>query len=67
MIFSKESPGYEEMIQNIKQIGILVLGSLLGDLVARFFLFCEFCHSNAAKSWRKCFEKTLLVYDRVGY
>ena len=69
MIFSKgSSESNQEMMQNIKQIGILVVGSLLGDLVVRFVLFCEYCHSNASKSWRKCFEKTVLVSStRVGY
>ena len=69
MIFSKESSSsesFQEMMESIKQIGMLVLGSLLGDLVARFFFFCEYCLSNASKSWRKCFGKTLLIYDRVG-
>ena len=66
MIFSEDSyESQEDMMQFcIKQIGMLVLGSLLADLVLRLLLFCEF--SNG-KSWRKCFSKTLLGYDRVGY
>ena len=68
MIFSKESSSsesYQEMMHSIKQIETLVLGLVLGDLVARLFFFCEYCHGNTSKSWRKCFGKTLLVYDRV--
>ena len=66
MIFSQESyESQEEMMHFcIKQIGMLVLGSLLADLIVRLVLFCEFSHG---KSWRKCFTKTLLGYDRVGY
>ena len=68
MIFSQEnssSQSYQEVMQLLKQMGMLVMGSLLADLVVRFFLFCG--NSSASKSTRKCFEKTLLGYDRVGY
>ena len=68
MIFSKKSSSYEsysEMMQFINPIVILVFGSLLGDLLVRIFLFCKYGYSKATKSWRKCFKKTLLGYDRV--
>ena len=68
MIFSKESWSYEsysEMMHFVNPLVILVFGSLLGDLLVRIFLFCELGYSKAAKSWKKCFKKTLLGYDRV--
>lgn len=67
MIFNRERSTYEsyqEVIHFVKQMGMLVLGPLLADLVVRFYLFCKYFHG---KSWRKCFKKTLLGYDRVGY